>query len=98
MRLADLASLSVPALSIADSRTTSAILPLIPSIRHRAKKEQHASDKKWMLPAFSKVRHFFYWIPLELMNQELFPVIFRVRLPCVKHIAHESIEEEVDGP
>lgn len=31
-------------------------------------------SKKWMLPAFSKVRHYRYWIPLELMNQELFPV------------------------
>lgn len=27
-----------------------------------------------MLPAFRKVRHYRYWIPLELMNQELFPV------------------------
>lgn len=59
------------------------------------------NKKNAVLPAFRKVRHYRYWIQLELINQKLFPVkkgIDGVRLACVKHIADKSIESEVDGP
>jgi len=58
-------------------KTVRKVLTLIPSIRHRHRLKRNLipqMSKKWMLPAFSKVRHYRYWIPLELMNQEFFPV------------------------
>lgn len=47
-------------------------LRLIPSIRHRHRLKRNPipkMSKKWMLPAFRKVRHYRYWIQLFLMNQ-----------------------------
>lgn len=45
------------------------------SIVTTADKQADSYNKKnAVLPAFRKVRHYRYWIPLELMNQELFPV------------------------